>query len=98
VEAKRYLEEQTGLYKTDQALWALLAKAYDANGQPALAHKASAERYLLLGASREAANQLDLAQKAGGVDFYVSSQIDARLREVRQTVQREQAERQAARR
>jgi beta-barrel assembly-enhancing protease len=67
---------------------------YESLGQRALAHNASAQRYSLLGSTREALNQYELAQKAGGLDFYAASQIDARVRELRQTVQREQAERQ----
>jgi beta-barrel assembly-enhancing protease len=93
-EARKYLEEQTVLAKGDHLTWELLAKVYDALGQRALAHSASAQRYSLLGSTREALNQYELAQKAGGLDFYASSQIDARVRDLRATVLREQAERQ----
>jgi beta-barrel assembly-enhancing protease len=93
-DARKYLEEQTVLAKGDHVTWELLAKVYETLGQRALAHNASAQRYTLLGSTREALNQYELAQKAGGLDFYASSQIDARVRELRQTVLREQAERQ----
>jgi beta-barrel assembly-enhancing protease len=93
-DAKKYLEEQAALAKGDHVTWELLAKVYESLGQRALAHNASAQRYTLLGSTREALNQYELAQKAGGLDFYAASQIDARVRELRQTVQREQAERQ----
>jgi beta-barrel assembly-enhancing protease len=93
-DARKYLEEQTVLAKGDHVTWELLAKVYETLGQRALAHNASAQRYTLLGSTREALNQYELAQKAGGLDFYASSQIDARVRELRQAVLREQAERQ----
>jgi beta-barrel assembly-enhancing protease len=93
-EARKFLEEQTTLAKGDHVTWELLAKVYDSLGHRALAHNASAQRYTLLGSTREALNQYELAQKAGGLDFYASSQIDAKVRELRQTVLREQAERQ----
>jgi beta-barrel assembly-enhancing protease len=93
-DARKYLEEQTVLAKGDHITWELLAKVYESLGLRALAHNASAQRYTLLGSTREALNQYELAQKAGGLDFYAASQIDARVRELRQTVLREQAERQ----
>jgi beta-barrel assembly-enhancing protease len=93
-DARKYLEEQAVLTKGDQATWELLAKTYESLGLRALAHSAAAQRYTLLGSNREALNQLELAQKAGGLDFYAASQIDAKVRDLRQTIQREQADRQ----
>jgi beta-barrel assembly-enhancing protease len=91
--ARRFLEDQTVLNRGDHQLLALLAKAYDGLGLTAQAHKASSERYELLGALKEAISQLEFAQKAANTDFYLASQIDAKLRELRQTFLRERAER-----
>jgi beta-barrel assembly-enhancing protease len=96
-EARKYLEEQTVLAKGDHTTWDLLSKVYDSLGLRALAHSATAQRYTLLGSTREALNQYELAQKAGGLDFYASSQIDARVRDLRASVQREQADRKNSR-
>jgi beta-barrel assembly-enhancing protease len=91
--ARRFLEDQTSLNRGDHQLLALLAKAYDGLGLTAQAHKASSERYELLGSLQEAINQLEVAQKSASPDFYLASQIDAKLRELRQTFLRERAER-----
>lgn len=94
-QARVFLENQLSLYKTDLQNWALLAKSYDALKQPVLAHRATAEQYALLGAWPAAIGQLELAQKTGSSDFYLSSQIDAKLREWRSQYQREQREKAA---
>ena len=91
--ARVFLENQLSLFKTDLQSWSLLAKSYDALNQPVLAHRATAEQYALLGAWPAAIGQLELAQKTGSSDFYLSSQIDAKLREWRLFYQREQRER-----
>jgi beta-barrel assembly-enhancing protease len=96
--AAKFLEEQTTLTKGDHQLLELLAKAYDGSGRAAMAHQASAERYALLGSLQEAVTQLTYAQKAGGTDFYTGSKIDARLRDLQQTLLRDRAERRAANR
>ncbi|MCL4747322.1 MAG: M48 family metalloprotease [Burkholderiaceae bacterium] len=78
--AVRFLVEQTGLYKTDPALWRMLARAHAGLGQTGLAHRAAAEEYALAGAWLAAIEQLRLAQRGATLDFYSASQVDARLR------------------
>ena len=63
------------------------ARSFAATGQQVRMHQALAEQYYLMGALPGAVEQLQMAQKAGGADFFQSSVIDARLREI----QKEQA-------
>ncbi len=81
--AARFLDEQLALQRSDGALWRLMARARAGLGQQALAHRASAEAYALDGAWLASLEQLELARKAGGLDFYAASQLDARIKELR---------------
>jgi len=69
-------------------LWQFEARALGALGDRAGQHLAQAESYALQGLRRAAIEQLELAQKLPGSDFYRASEIDARLRALR----REEAE------
>lgn len=92
------LEEATRIWPQDDALWRMLAQAYEQRGLRARAHRAAAERFVLLGAFVAAADQLRRAQRAGDPDFYIASMIDARLREIEPAARRELEEsRQAGR-
>ena len=87
--AVRFLTEQTSLYKSDPLLWRLLARAHAGLGQTGLAHRASAEEYALGGAWLAAIEQLRLAQRSTGLDFYSASQVDARLKQLQAEYARE---------
>ena len=63
-----------------------LARSYEALGQKSLAYAATGDMYALLDNPRAAVYQFELAQKANDADFYVMSEIDAKLREQRQKV------------
>lgn len=71
----------------DANYWTRLARASEALGKPADMHRAQAEVYALKGALPQAIEQLELARKTGGGDFYEQSTIDARLRELKQADQ-----------
>jgi predicted Zn-dependent protease len=73
----------------DARLHALQAKAYASQGKRLHQHRAQAEAYLAEGQLDAAIMQLDLARQAGDADFYEQSQVDARLRELRQRKQEE---------
>lgn len=77
-----YLENAVSLYRGDPELWRMLSEAQGGLGQTARAHRAAAEQFVLLGATPAAIEQLKLAQRAGQLDFYAGSQLDARLREL----------------
>jgi predicted Zn-dependent protease len=68
----------------DARLHALQAKAYAALGNRLHQHRAQAEAYLAESQLDAAILQLDLARQAGDGDFYEKSEVDARLRELRQ--------------
>ncbi len=77
------LRSETQKLPSDARLWERLAKANAQNKDIAGQHRAQAELYVLQQRLYEAVNQLELAQKAPDADFYESSAIEARLREVR---------------
>jgi predicted Zn-dependent protease len=66
-------------WPADHEAWKLLARAYDADRRPAMAHWATAESYALLGAYGAAIDQIALARRAEGADFQALSEMDARL-------------------
>ncbi|MFZ9679161.1 MAG: M48 family metalloprotease [Quisquiliibacterium sp.] len=92
-QAAKFLQDQVELYRTDPVLWRLLSRAHAGTGNKALAHRASAEEYALLGGWLAAIEQLKLARQDGGMDFYTVSQVDARLRELQAIYTREQQDR-----
>jgi len=77
-------QRELQLTPADARLHALLARAYAALGRRALQHRAQAETHLAEGHLDGAIEQLELARRAGDGDFYELSQIDARLRELKQ--------------
>ncbi|MCM5570659.1 M48 family metalloprotease [Burkholderiaceae bacterium FT117] len=81
------------IHRGDATLWRLLAEAWSGAGDPARAHRASAEHFALLGGLPAAIEQLRRARQAGTLDFYTGSQVDARLRELQQEYLREREER-----
>lgn len=94
--AAAFLERRMAAQRLDDAEWRLLARALEAQGQTARAHQASAEAYALRGAWQAAVEQLELARRAGGLDFYAASRLDVRLKEFKEEFRREQEEAKAA--
>jgi len=92
-QAAAFLQDQLAVYRSDPALWRLLSQARYGSGKPALAHRAAAEEYALIGGWLAAIEQLRLAQRAGNLDFYTASQIDARIKELQAEYTREQQDR-----
>lgn len=77
-------QQELQLTPGDARLFAMQAKAYALMGRRLQQHRAQAEAYLLEGQLNAAVEQLELARKAGDGDFYEQSQVDARLRELKQ--------------
>jgi predicted Zn-dependent protease len=98
-DAVAFLREQLALPKSDSTYFSLLARSYAELGQKTLQHQAVAEAYLLMGSTPAAVEQLQLARKAADADFYVLSEVDARLRQLSQQLreQREELARQGRR-
>jgi predicted Zn-dependent protease len=88
-EAQRFIDAQLQKNGSDARLYELQAKVYAARGKEALQHKALAEAYALQGRLPAAIEQLEIAQKTPGADFYEQSAIDARLRQLKQRQQDE---------
>lgn len=82
-----FIGEQQRTWLADARLYALLAQAHAALGELTQSHLAQAEFYALQDRRSAAIEQLQLAQKTGGADFYTLSIIDARLREMKRRQQ-----------
>ena len=60
----------------------LLAEAANATGQPAISHIALADHYLNKGQLRQAANQLEIAEKHAKANSANQARIDHRRKEI----------------
>lgn len=77
------LRERIATNNQDERLYLLQARTYESMGKETEQHRALSEFYMLRGNLPAAIDQLQLAQRSGGGDFYEQSAIDARLRELR---------------
>jgi predicted Zn-dependent protease len=79
-EARQILDEALRRQgRPDPNLYLLLAQAARGMKREADAHEAMAEHYFLTGQTFEAVEQLRLATRIPGQDFYQASRIEARL-------------------
>lgn len=83
-DALAMIDKELQLTPGDARLHALQARTYALQGKRLLQHRAQAEAYLVQGQLDPAIQQLELARQAGDGNFYESSQVDARLRELKQ--------------
>ncbi|AOY02379.1 hypothetical protein BJP62_15650 [Jeongeupia sp. USM3] len=81
-EALARIHSAQELYASDANLYQRESKVYAAMGQAQRQHKAQAEYYVRILEYGPAIEQLQLAQRSPGNDFYLQSEIDARLRDV----------------
>ena len=91
-EALSALEHLNKLRPHDVRLYEMEAKSYAAMGRRALLHQAQAESYYLRGSIPAAVEQLQLATSAADANFYLQSQIDARMRELKRLQAEEKKE------
>jgi predicted Zn-dependent protease len=77
------LETEVREHPRDARLRAQQAKSFAALGKRFQQHQAQAEVYALQGSLPAAIEQLEIARRAGGADFYQLSVADARLKELR---------------
>jgi predicted Zn-dependent protease len=84
-----WLKRQTRLHPDDAAWWGLLSMAYAQSGKIALQHASMAEKYVADGAWVAAMEQMRLAKASGDADFYQSSEIDARARQIQELYRQE---------
>ena len=82
----KFVRNQKAITRSDPDYYAYLARSYEALGQKSLSFSATGYMYELMNNPRAALYQFDLAQKANDADFYAMSEIDAKLRELRERV------------
>lgn len=93
-EAVNWLRQKIQQDREQPVWWELLAKAYSRQNKESAEHRALAEKYALEGAWQAAMEQLRIARQAGDGDFYMLSEIDARMRECERAFREERAEQQ----
>lgn len=81
--ARRLLQGYLRHRSAEPAVYQLLAQAAGQTGRQAEAHQAQAEHYYMNGQTDAAIQQLTLAIGLKGTDFYLVSQIEARLKELK---------------
>jgi predicted Zn-dependent protease len=97
-EALTIVNADVQIYTTDPRIRGLQAKTYGLLGKRLREHWAQAEAYALQGQLLPAIEQLLMAQRAPDGDFYDRSQVDARLRELKQRREEELREEREGRR
>ncbi len=91
-EGRRFVENQLQDYPGDVRLHRMRAESYAGLGKKSMQHLALAEVFALQGQTAGAVEQLQLAQSAGDANFFESSAIDARLRELKRKLAEEMKE------
>jgi len=85
-EARNLLKSAIKQRPDDPALYRMLAQAAGGGGAKVEAHQALAEHYYLSGDPQAAMEQLRLAAKLAGDNFYLQSSIEARLQAIKEEV------------
>lgn len=80
------VQDYQSLYLSDAWFYQRAARIYNKQGKAMQAHKAQAEYYVRLQENAAAIEQLQIALRQPGSDFYVLSSIEARLRELKGNV------------
>jgi predicted Zn-dependent protease len=88
-EAIVWLDEKVRASPEDAKLYELQSRAFAATGRRMAQHRAQAEAYYRRGNLAAAVDQLDLATKVRGSDYYELSTAEARLRELRSQLENE---------
>jgi len=91
-DAVAYLRDQIAISHSDPKYYELLARSYSTLNKRTLQHQATGELYALQGATPLAIEQFQLARKAADADFYVLSEVDARLRQLTQRMKEQREE------
>ena len=90
-EALAALEERLRTVQDDPRLYELQAKAFEASGKRVSQHRSQAEAYFRRGNLAAAVDQLELAVKVRGSDFYEQSMAESRLQQLRFQLDNEKA-------
>ena len=86
----RFMRSQQALSRNNPSYCAITARCYRALNQRSAHHQAVGDMYLAQGDKRAAEYQYRLAQQANDGDYYVMSQVDAKLRQTRADIMEEE--------
>jgi len=81
--AIKLIKDKQSLYPNDAYFYVVLAKAYTMQNKVMLAYQATGEAYFRKYDLERAIEQMELATKANDGDFYQTSIVEARLKELR---------------
>ena len=90
-EALAEVEERLRSGQGDARLYELQARAFEATGRRVAQHRAQAEAHYRRNNLAAAVDQLEIAVKQRGADFYEVSSAESRLREMRTLLENERA-------
>ncbi len=83
-QAKELLKNMLRIPSDDPALYKMLATAAGETGAQVEAHQALAEHYYLSGLRPAAIDQLQIALRFAGDNFYIRSSLQARIKEIKE--------------
>jgi predicted Zn-dependent protease len=90
-DAARFVDQELQRFPTNGPLNRIAARVYGSLGKRLLQHRHQGEYYAWAGNLRAAVTQMELAAKAGDGDFYQTSVVETRLRELRRDLAEQQA-------
>jgi len=85
-QALKLLDKAVRARPGEPALYKLLASAAGESGNRMEAHRAYGEYYFLTGQPRAAIEQFELATRFAGKNFYYVSSLEARIKDIRETL------------
>lgn len=85
-QARALLDKAIRQQPDEPTLYKLLASAAGESGKKMEAHRAFGEHYFLLGQPRAAIEQFELAVRFAGNNFYYVAGLEARIKEIRETL------------
>lgn len=85
-QARLMLDKVVRLQPGEPTLYKLLATAAGESGKRMEAHRAYGEYYFLIGQPRAAIEQFELAARFAGKNFYYVASLEARIKEIRETL------------
>ena len=85
-QARALLDKAVRQHPGEPALYKMLASAAGESGKKMEAHRAFGEYYFLTGHPRAAIEQFELATRFAGNNFYYVASLEARIKEIRETL------------
>lgn len=86
------LESYQRAHGSNTEFYRMLARAYTESGQSSRGHLTVGEFYYLQGQTEQAVRQLEIAKREVGDDFYLASQVEARLKKFKEVLAEEEKE------